>query len=231
MHRKGAQDAKRAKIFTKIGREITVAVQVSGADPSANPRLRVALAAARQNNMTNDRIKKATDAGLGVGDTSNYVDIRYEGYGPSGVAIIVEALTDNKNRTASEVRSAFSKYGGNLGETGSVNFMFDRIGQILYPTQKMKFDDVFEAAVEVGADDVIEDEEHFEITTSPAEFLSVREALEQKFGAPEKADVIWKPNVMADISEADAESVIKLIEALEDSDDVQTVTSNAEISG
>lgn len=231
MHRKGAQDAKRAKIFTKIGRELQVAAQVGGGDPASNPRLRVALAAARQNNMTNDRIKRSIDAGLGVGDTSNYVEIRYEGYGPSGVAIIVEALTDNKNRTASEVRSAFTKYGGNLGETGSVNFMFDRIGQILYPLGQMKFDDVFEAAVEYGADDVLQDDEHFEIITSPTEFLSVREQLEVKFGTPEKAEVIWKPNVMADISESDAEAVIKLIEALEDSDDVQTVTSNAEIAG
>lgn len=230
MHRKGAQDARRAKIFTKIGREIQVAAQVGGGDPAANPRLRVALAAARENNMTNDRIKRAIDAGTGAGDTSHYVQIRYEGYGPSGVAIIVEALTDNKNRTASEVRSAFSKYGGNLGETGSVGFMFDHVGQILYPVAKLKFDDVFEAAVEAGADDVREDSEHFEVITSPSHFTAVRDALESKFGAPETSVIMWQPNVMADIDEAAAEQVIKLIEALEDSDDVQTVTSNAEIS-
>lgn len=231
MHRKGAQDAKRAKIFTKIGREIQVAAQVGGGDPASNPRLRVALAAAREHNMTNDRIKRAIDAGLGVGDTSNYVEIRYEGYGPSGVAIMVEALTDNKNRTASEVRSAFTKYGGNLGESGSVGFMFDHIGQILYPVTRIKFDDMFEAAVEAGADDVVADEEHLEIITSPDQFASVREALEAKFGTPESSGLIWKPNVMADISEDIAETVIKLIETLEDSDDVQKVTSNAEISG
>lgn len=231
MHRKGAQDAKRAKIFTKIGREIQVAAQVGGGDPASNPRLRVALAAAREHNMTNDRIKRAIDAGLGVGDTSNYVEIRYEGYGPSGVAIMVEALTDNKNRTASEVRSAFTKYGGNLGESGSVGFMFDHIGQILYPVTRIKFDDMFEAAVEAGADDVVADEEHLEIITSPDQFASVREALEAKFGTPESSGLIWKPNVMADISEDIAETVIKLIEMLEDSDDVQKVTSNAEISG
>jgi YebC/PmpR family DNA-binding regulatory protein len=231
MHRKGAQDAKRAKIFTKIGREIQVAAQVGGSDPASNPRLRVALAAARENNMTNDRIKRAIDAGLGVGDTSNYVEIRYEGYGPSGVAIIVEALTDNKNRTASEVRSAFTKYGGNLGESGSVGFMFDHIGQILYPVTRIKFDDMFEAAVEAGAEDVVADEEHLEIITSPENFTSVRDALESRFGAPERSALMWKPNVMADISEDVAESVIKLIETLEDSDDVQVVTSNAEIAG
>jgi YebC/PmpR family DNA-binding regulatory protein len=231
MHRKGAQDAKRAKAFTKIGREIQVAAQVGGADPISNPRLRVALAAAREHNMTNDRIKRAIDAGIGNGDTSHYVVMRYEGYGPSGVAIIVEALTDNKNRTASEVRSAFTKYGGNLGETGSVGFMFDHVGQILFPLGKLKFDDVFETAVEAGADDVLQDDEHFEILTSPSHFTAVRDAMESKFGAPEKAAIIWQPNVMADISEEDAETVIKLIEMLEDSDDVQTVTSNAEIAG
>lgn len=231
MHRKGAQDAKRAKIFTKIGREIQVAAQVGGPDPASNPRLRVALSAARENNMTNDRIKRAIDAGLGVGDTSNYVEIRYEGYGPSGVAIMVEALTDNKNRTASEVRSAFTKFGGNLGESGSVGFMFDRIGQILYPVGHAKFDDMFEAAVDAGADDVIADEEHLEIITSPENFASVKDKLETKFGAPEQSGLLWKPNVMADISEDIAETVIKLIETLEDSDDVQKVTSNAEIAG
>jgi YebC/PmpR family DNA-binding regulatory protein len=231
MHRKGAQDAKRAKIFTKIGREIQVAAQVGGADPSANPRLRVALAAAREHNMTNDRIKRAIDAGTGVGDTSSYVEIRYEGYGPSGVAIIVEALTDNKNRTASEVRSAFTKYNGNLGETGSVGFMFDHVGQILYPVKQFKFDDVFEAAVEAGADDVLVDEEHFEILSQPTNFMAVRNALELKFGAPSSSAIIWQPNVMAELSETDAEIVMKLIESLEDSDDVQMVTSNAEIKG
>jgi YebC/PmpR family DNA-binding regulatory protein len=231
MHRKGAQDAKRAKAFTKIGREIQVAAQVGGVDPSANPRLRVALVAAREHNMTNDRIKRAIDAGAGVGDTSNYVEIRYEGYGPSGVAIIVEALTDNKNRTASEVRSAFTKYGGNLGETGSVGFMFDHVGQILYPITTLKFDDVFEAAVEAGADDVLVDEEHFEILSQPTNFMAVRNALEEKFGAPSSSAIIWQPNVMAELSETDAEIIMKLIESLEDSDDVQTVTSNAEIKG
>lgn len=230
MHKKGRADAKRAKIFTKIGREIQVAAKMGGGDPNFNPRLRTAVAAARAENMPNDRIKRSIEAGLGIGDTAEYFEIRYEGYGPGGVAIIVEALTDNKNRTASEVRSSFSKYGGNLGETGSVNFMFDRIGQILYPASKASSDAMFEAAVEAGADNVESSDEQHEVITSPDDFISVRDALEKKFGEAEKSALTWKPNVMAPVDADMAATLFKLIDALEDSDDVQEVITNLDVS-
>lgn len=214
MHRKGAQDAKRAKIFTKIGREIQVAASISGGDPASNPRLRSALAEARQNNMTNDRIKRAIDAGTGAGDTSNYVQMRYEGYGTGGVAIIVEALTDNKNRTAGEVRAAFSKLGGNLGETGSVGFMFDHVGQILYPLEKASADQMFEAVLEAGAENVETTEEGHEIITSTSDLMAVQEALEAKFGPPSSSGMVWKPNVMAPVDAETAENILKLVDHL-----------------
>ena len=230
MHRKGAQDAKRAKIFTKIGREITVAAKISGGDPTANPRLRLAMATAREANMPNDRIKRCIEAGTGTGDTSDYVEIRYEGYAPGGVAIIVDALTDNRNRTAGEVRSYFSKCGGNMGENGSVNFMFDRIGQILYPANKASADAMFEAGVEAGAENVESADDYHEIITTPDNFAAVKDAIEKKFGPPEKSGLMWKPNVMAPVDDNDtATSVMKLIDMLEDNDDVQVVTTNADI--
>lgn len=230
MHRKGAQDAKRAKIFTKIGREIQVAASIGGGDPASNPRLRSALAEARQNNMTNDRIKRAIDAGTGAGDTSNYVQMRYEGYGTGGVAIIVEALTDNKNRTAGEVRAAFSKLGGNLGETGSVGFMFDHVGQILYPLEKASADQMFEAVLEAGAENVETTDEGHEIITSTSDLMAVQEALETKFGPPSSSGMVWKPNVMAPVDAETAENILKLVDLLEDSDDVQKVYTNFEVS-
>ncbi len=188
-HRKGAQDAKKAKIFTKIGREIIVATKLSGPDPTANPRLRAAIMAGRAQNMPNERIKRAIDTGMGAGNTDNYKNIRYEGYGPSGVAIIVEALTDNVTRTVGEVRSYFTKCGGTLGETNSVSFMFEHVGEIIYPASKASADEMFEAALEVGADNVESGEGH-EITCAVNNFAAVRDALITKYGEPEKSGFV-----------------------------------------
>ncbi len=229
-HRKGAQDKKRAKIFTKVGREIIVAAKLGGPDAEANPRLRSAIAAARAVNMPNDRIKKAIDTAVGSGDAENYEEIRYEGYGPGGVAIIVDALTDNRNRTASEVRTAFGKFGGNMGETNSVSFMFDRVGEIIYPAATGDADTIFEAAVEAGAMNVESGDEIHEITTEPDDVGSVRDALVESLGEPEKAGLTWKPNTLAEVSEDQASSILKLIDALEDNDDVQNVTTNFDVS-
>ena len=228
-HRKGAQDAKRAKIFTKLGREIAIAAKLGGSDPEMNPRLRLAITTARGSNMPNDRIKKAVQSGVGSDDMSNYVEMRYEGYGPSGVAVIVEALTDNKNRTASEVRSAFSKSGGNLGETGSVGFMFDHMGEVIYSLDKTSEDEMFESAVEAGADNV-ETADCYEVSTSVEDFISVKNALEEKYGEAERAGFIWKPNVSTEVNEDTAAKILRLIDALEDNDDVQSVTTNLECS-
>ncbi|MBI1327935.1 MAG: YebC/PmpR family DNA-binding transcriptional regulator [Alphaproteobacteria bacterium] len=230
MHRKGAQDAKRAKIFTKIGREITTAVKAGGPDPDGNPRLRAAIIAGRAENMPNDRIKKAIDAATGAGKGDDYVEMRYEGYGPGGVAVIIDALTDNKNRTASEIRSAFTKNEGNLGETNSVSFMFDRVGEIVYPADKATGDAMFEAAVEAGAENCESDEDVHTVITQPSDLAAVRDALIEKFGEPQKAALIWKPNVMAPTDDETVQTVMDLVEALEDSDDVQTVTTNLELS-
>ncbi len=229
-HRKGAQDAKRAKIFSKLGREITVAAKLGGEDPEMNPRLRLAVSTARGQSMPKDAIDRAVKKGAGNTEGEDYVEIRYEGYGSGGVAVIVEALTDNKNRTASEVRSFFDKAGGNLGETGSVGFMFDQVGEIIYPADKAQADDMFEAAVEAGAMDVQSGDEIHEITCEMDDFAAVREALVTKYDEPEKSGLVWKPNVSAEVNEAQASSVLKLIDALEDSDDVQKVYTNFEVS-
>ena len=229
-HRKGAQDRKRAQLFSKLGREITVAAKMGGGDPNMNVRLRLAVANAKVASMPRDNIEKAIQKGIGGGDLSNYVEMRYEGYGPGGTAIIVDALTDNKNRTAGEVRSTFSKYGGNLGETGSVGFMFDRIGEIIYPAGAANADVIFEAALETGASNVESGAEGHEISTTPDDFAAVRAALVAKFGEPEKSGLVWKPNVMAPVSDEQAGEILELIEALEENDDVQVVTSNVEIS-
>lgn len=229
-HRKGAQDAKRAKIFTKIGREIIVAVKASGADPATNPRLRAAIAAGRAENMPNTRIKSAIDTALGAGNTDNYKHIRYEGYAPGGVAVIVEALTDNVTRTVAEVRSYFSKCGGNLGESNSVSFMFDHLGEIVYPAAKASADDMLEAAIDAGAENVESGEEQHEITCAVDDFAAVREAMVAKFGEPDKSGFVWKPNVHTAVDEETAKSVLKLIDLLEDNDDVQTVFTNFEVS-
>lgn len=229
-HRKGAQDAKRAKIFTKIGREIIVAVKASGPDPDSNPRLRAAIMAGRAVNMPNTRIKSAIDSAVGAGNADNYKNIRYEGYGPGGVAIIVEALTDNGTRTVAEVRSYFSKLGGALGETNSVSFMFDHVGEIVYPAAKASADAMLEAGIEAGADNVESGDEVHEITCAVDDFAAVRDALIAKFGEPEKAGFVWKPNVMSNVDEETAKTILKLIDLLEDNDDVQAVFTNFETS-
>lgn len=228
MHRKGAQDAKRAKIFAKLGKEISIAAR-AGEDPGFNPRLRLAIANAKSQNMPNDNIKRAIQRGIG-GDGENYEEIRYEGYGPGGVAMIVEALTDNRNRTASEVRAAFSKHGGNLGETGSVNFMFDRVGRIIYPASVAGADDMFEAALEAGATDVESDDDGHTISCDPDDFSDVRDALVEKYGDPESGNLDWKPQNTVEVDEDAASTLFKLLDTLEDNDDVQSVASNFDVS-
>ncbi len=229
-HRKGAQDAKRAKIFTKIGREIIVATKLSGPDPAANPRLRAAIMAGRAENMPNDRIKRAIESALGAGNTDSYENIRYEGYGPGGVAIIVETLTDNRTRTVAEVRSYFSKMGGAMGETNSVSFMFTHVGEIVYPLDKASADAMFESAVEAGADNVDTGEDAHEVACAINDFAAVRDNLIAKYGEPLKSGFVWKPTVSATVDEETAKSILKLIDMLEDNDDVQTVFTNFEVS-
>ncbi len=230
MHRKGAQDAKRSKIFNKLAREITVAAKAGMPDPALNPRLRAAIMAARGQNMPRDRIDRAIKQGTpGGGDDTNYEEVRYEGYGPGGVALIVEALTDNRNRTAAEVRSAFTKYGGSLGETNSVSFMFNRVGAIYYPVSTADADSMFEAALEAGADEVESDEQGHEVTSSVENFAIVRNALDAKFGAPESARLSWKPLNTVEPDEAAATTLLKLLDVLEDNDDVQVVEGNFDI--
>jgi YebC/PmpR family DNA-binding regulatory protein len=227
-HRKGAQDKKRAKIFGRLIKELTVAAR-SGTDASANPRLRTALAAARAANMPKDNIERVLKKAEG-GEGEIYDEIRYEGYGPGGTALIVEAMTENKNRTASEVRAAFNKFGGSLGETGSVSFMFDRVGQIIYASDVTNADTMFEAALEAGADNVESDEDGHEITCATDDYNSVAEALEEQFGAPSEAGLVWKPQNTIDVSEDQATTLIKLLDTLDDNDDVQNVSSNFDIS-
>ncbi|MBH68775.1 MAG: YebC/PmpR family DNA-binding transcriptional regulator [Rhodospirillaceae bacterium] len=229
MHRKGAQDKKRAKIFTRLIRELTVAVK-AGADPDSNPRLRSAVAAARAANMPKDNIERVLKKAAGEEGESSYDEIRYEGYGPGGVAIIVDAVTDNRNRTASEVRAAFSKFGGNLGETNSVSFMFDRIGLIFYPLDLGSADTALEAAVEAGAENVETTEEGHEFICSTENFNSVREYLEQQYGPAGSASLVWKPQLTVDLEGEKAITLIKLLEVLDDNDDVQSVSANFEVS-
>lgn len=229
MYRKGAQDAKRAKLFTKLGREIIVAAKEGGPEPEMNPRLRNAIVTARKQSMPNDRINKAIDTATGEGEGDSYEPMRYEGYGPGGVAIIVDALTDNKNRTAGEVRACFTKYSGNLGETGCVNFMFDQVGEVVFKGDKATPEEMFEAAVEAGASDCESDDMHT-VYCAPDDFAVVRDTLESRYGEPERAGLVWKPNTMTELSEDQAGSLLKLIDALEDSDDVQHVTTNFEVS-
>jgi YebC/PmpR family DNA-binding regulatory protein len=229
MYRKGAQDKKRGKIFTKIIRELTTSARISP-DPEANPRLRQAVIAARNANMPKDTMERAIKRGAGGEDTADYVEVRYEGYGPGGVAVIVEALTDNRNRTAGEVRAAFTKYGGNLGETNSVSFMFDRVGIIRYPKSNIHYDSLFETALEAGAHDIHTSNGGYEIECGLEDFANVRDALMAKFGDPESAELIWKPQTTSPVDEEKGSSLLKLIDILEDNDDVQTVFSNFEMS-
>ena len=229
MHRKGAQDAKRARIFAKLIREITVSARQGLPDPASNPRLRSAVQAARVANMTKDTIDRAIKKATGAGGGEDYVEVRYEGYGPAGVAIIVETLTDNRNRTASDIRSAFSKYGGALGETNSVAFQFERLGVVRFPASVGSADDVLEAAIEAGAADVESSEEGHEIRTAVEDLFAVRDALEEKFGPAESAKLEWRPNVTVELDEEQARSVLKLVDVLDEHDDVQTVTANFEV--
>jgi YebC/PmpR family DNA-binding regulatory protein len=229
MHRKGAQDKKKAKAFNKIAREITVAAKMGQPDPDANPRLRAAITAARQANMPNSRIKSAIDQANPDIAGGNFDEIRYEGYGPGGVAVIVEALTDNRNRTAAEVRAAFTKNDGAMGETNSVSFMFSRIGQVVYPLSVASFDAVFEAAVEVGAENAEASGDTYEISSKPEDFIAVREAIEKKLGPSQSAGIVWKPLNTVAVTPEQTKDIIELIETLEDSDDVQNVFSNFEV--
>ena len=229
MHRKGAQDAKRAKIFARHAKEIMIAAR-AGADPDMNARLRAAIAAAKAQNMPNDNIDRAVKKGSGGGEADSYEEIRYEGYGPGGVAMIVDVLTDNRNRAASDIRSAFSKYGGNLGETNSVAFMFDRVGQIQYPAGAASADDMFEAALEAGAADVESGGDMHEIVCEPDDLNAVREALEARFGNPESAALAWRPQSSVAVDEGKASSLFRLLDALDDNDDVQNVFANFDVS-
>ncbi|MGB0682498.1 MAG: YebC/PmpR family DNA-binding transcriptional regulator [Magnetovibrionaceae bacterium] len=229
MHRKGAQDAKRAKVFAKHIRELTVAAKSGLPDPDMNPRLRLAIAAAKSVNMPKDNIDRAIKRATAGGDGDNYDEIRYEGYAPGGVAVIVETLTDNRNRTASEVRAAFSKHGGSLGETGSVSFMFDRLGVIRLKSDAGSADDVFEAALEAGAEDVQSDDTGHEVVCQPDDFAAVRDGLEKAFGDPEEAQLSWRPQNSITVDEDTAQTILKLIDVLEDNDDVQRVAANFDI--
>lgn len=231
MYRKGAQDAKRAKMFTKIGREIIAAVKGGGADVSSNPRLRSAIQWAREENMPRDKVETAIKRATGAGaDAESYDPVRYEGYGPGGVAVIVQALTDNRNRTAPEVRSAFTKCGGNLGEPGSVSFMFDFVGFIAYPLAAAAEEAMFEAAIEAGAENCETQNERHALTCAADDFAAVRDALERKFGPAESAKLTWTPKTTAPVGdEEQAKALLKLIDTLEDLDDVQEVFTNADI--
>jgi YebC/PmpR family DNA-binding regulatory protein len=230
MHRKGAQDKKRSKLFTKLIREITVAAKTGLPDPAANPRLRAAIQAARVENMPRDKIEGAIKKATGEAGGDNYDEVRYEGYGPGGVAIIVDALTDNRNRTASEVRAAFTKHGGNLGETGSVSFMFDRLGRIEYPASVASEDAMFEAVIEAGAENCESSAEEHVVTCAMDSLHEVARVLEAKFGEPKSAKLAWIAKNGSPVDEEQAKSLLKLIDLLEDNDDVQEVTSNFEVS-
>ena len=230
MHRKGAQDAKRSKIFTRLIREITVAARVGLPDPEMNPRLRSAIQAARAANMPKDNVDRAVKRASQSGEGDNFEEIRYEGFGPGGVCVIVEALTDNRNRTASEVRSAFTKFGGNLGETGSVSYQFNRVGMIEYGAGVADTDTMFEAAVEAGANDVESHDDGHDIICASENLHEVAKALEDKFGDPKAARLNWRPQNSIPLDEDGASTLFKLLEALDDSDDVQQVSANFEVS-
>ena len=228
-HRKGRQDAVRAKLFSKFSKEITVAAKMGDPDPEKNPRLRLAIKEAKAQSMPKDNIERAVKKAQG-GDAEDYEEIRYEGYGPNGVAVIVEAMTDNRNRTASNVRSTFAKNGGNLGETGSVGFMFERKGEIVYPASVADHDAVFEAALEAGAEDVESDEDGHTIYCAATDLNEVSSAMEAALGESEHTKLIWKPTTTTELGLEDMQKLMKLVDALEDDDDVQNVTTNFEAS-
>ena len=229
MHRKGAQDARKARQFAKLIREITVSARAGLPDPASNPRLRAAITAALKSNMTRDTIDRAVKKASGAAGGEEYAEVRYEGYGPYGVALIVEALTDNRNRTASDVRAAFSKLGGALGETNSVSFLFARLGVVRYPQAAASADAMLEAAIEAGADDTALNEDGHEVLCAPESFFAVRDALEARFGAPEEAALEWRPSTTVTLDEERASAILKLVDALEDNDDVQNVYANFDI--
>ncbi|MDA5093401.1 YebC/PmpR family DNA-binding transcriptional regulator [Aliiroseovarius sp. KMU-50] len=228
-HRKGRQDKLRSKLFSKLAKEITVAAKMGDPDPDKNPRLRMAVKEAKSQSVPKDVIDRAIKKSQG-GDAENYDEIRYEGYGPNGVAVIVEAMTDNKNRTASTVRSTFSKNGGNLGETGSVGFMFDRKGEVIYPASVGDEDTVMEAAIEAGAEDCESDEENHRIVCADTDLNDVSTALEAALGESESTKLIWQPNITTELDLDSMQKLMKLVDALEDDDDVQRVTTNFEAS-
>jgi YebC/PmpR family DNA-binding regulatory protein len=228
MHRKGRQDAVKAKMFSKLAREITVAAKLGTPDPAMNPRLRLAIQAAKAESMPKDNIQRAINKATG-GDAENYDEVRYEGYGPGGVALIVEALTDNRNRTASNVRAAFTKAGGALGETNSVSFMWDRVGEIVYPASAGDAEKVLDAAIEAGADDVQSDEEGHTILCAFENIGDVSKALEAALGEAESVKTIWKPQNNVPVDEERAQSLLRLVSVLEDDDDVQNVYANFEV--
>ena len=228
-HRKGRQDAARSKLFSKLAKEITVAAKMGDPDPDKNPRLRLAVKEAKSSSVPKDVIDRAIKKSQG-GDAENYEEIRYEGYGPNGVAVIVEALSDNRNRTASTVRSLFSKFGGNLAETGAVSFMFDRKGQVVYGAAAGDTDTVFEAAIEAGAEDVETDEANHVIWCEATDLNEVSTSLEGVLGEAESTKLVWKPQTLTEVDENSGSTLMKLLAALEDDDDVQTVTANFDMS-
>jgi len=228
-HRKGAQDARRGKLFTKLIREITVSSRRGGGDPGNNPRLRAAMDKALTNNMSKDTIERAIKKGTGAGESDNYEEVRYEGYGPGGIAVMVDCLTDNRNRTVSEVRHAFSKAGGNLGTDGSVAYLFSKVGILSYPAG-VDEDALMEAALDAGADDVVSSEDgSLDVLTSPDAFESVKAALVDAGMTPENAEITMRASTSTSLDKDDAEKMIRLLERLEDLDDVQNVYSNADI--
>jgi YebC/PmpR family DNA-binding regulatory protein len=230
MHQKGKSDAKRANLFNKLAREVAVSAKLGLPDPASNPRLRAAIAEARANNVPRDRIERAIKSALpGADDGKNYEEVRYEGYGPGGVALIIEALTDNRNRTASELRTALAKNGGVMGESGSVAFMFTRVGAIMFPVQVASADAMLEAVIDAGGENVESDAEHHEVQTTLEDFGAVRDALEKKFGESKTAKLVWKPQVLTPVVGEVAQNLLKLIDVLDDNDDVQTVTANFDI--
>jgi len=229
MYRKGAQDKKRAKIFSKLGREITVAAKLGSPEPDMNPRLRTAILAARAQNMPKDNIDRAIKRSMDAGG-ENYEEVRYEGFAAGGVGVIVEALTDNRNRTAGEVRSTFAKHGGNLGETGSVAFMFERVGSIEFDSSVASAEDMFEAAIEAGAADVESGDDGHTLYCDADSLHLVALDLEQRFGEPRQTHIIWRPKSSTDLDDVEGEKVLRMLDALEDSDDVQNVYANFEVS-
>ena len=228
-HKKGAADAKRGKVFTKIIKEITVAAKLGGGDPDGNPRLRTAIDKAKAENMPKDNVERAIKKGVGGLEGTTYEETTYEGYGPGGTAVLVEVMTDNRNRTVSDVRSIFTKCNGNMGESGCVAWLFDKKGLLVYPSST-DFDKLFEAAIEAGADDVTDEGEQYEVLTQPAAFNEVKAALEKAGFKPESGEVTMIPQTMVKLEGKNAENMLKLMDRMEDNDDVQNVYANFDIS-